>query len=131
MRLFAFGIFTVYSRVIKAIYLYVKHPYTCAQPIPSYNILKVQSTHILKTMFNGSMVSEWFNLKGHTVIATAKLTSFSFLLKNEDAYFRERKRIFQRTKTQKNENAKKRKRIKTNTQKNASLLGHFTKACRL
>ena len=47
-----------------------------------------------------------------TVLATAKLTSFSFLLKNEDAYFRERKRIFQRTKTHisENEDAKKRKR---------------------
>ena len=70
-----------------------------------------------------------------TVLATAKLTSFSFVLKNEDAYFRERKRIFQRTKThisenedakktktQKNENAKnakkKRKRKKTKTHKN-------------
>ena len=29
-----------------------------------------------------------------TVLATAKLTLFSFLLKNEDAYFREQKRIF-------------------------------------
>ena len=50
-----------------------------------------------------------------TVLATAKLTSFSFLLKNEDAYFRERKRIFQRTKTHisENEDAK-----KTKTQKN-------------
>ena len=65
-----------------------------------------------------------------TVLATAKLTSFSFLLKNEDAYFRERKRIFQRTKTHssENEDAKKRKtqkkkrkrkkRKKTQTQKN-------------
>ena len=48
-----------------------------------------------------------------TVLATAKLTSFSFLLKNEDAYFRERKRIFQRTKTQK----KRKRKKKTKTQK--------------
>ena len=58
---------------------------------------------------------------------------------NENAYFRERRRIFQRTKTKKktktrkNENAKnanakkKRRRIKTKTQKNASLLGHYAK----
>ena len=39
---------------------------------------------------------------------------------NEDAYFRDRKRIFQRTKTHKNENAKKNesaKNEKTQTQK--------------
>ena len=50
-----------------------------------------------------------------TVLATAKLTSFSFLLKNEDAYFREQKRIFQRTKTQKKQKSKKKhKRKKKN-----------------
>ena len=73
-----------------------------------------------------------FQLYSFTVLATAKLTSFSFLLKNEDASFRERRRIFQRTKTQKNQtqkkkrkrkktqkyaNAKNRRRIKTKTRK--------------
>ena len=42
-----------------------------------------------------------------TVLATAKFTSFLFLLKNEDAYFRERRRIFQRTKAHKTKDAKK------------------------
>ena len=60
----------------------------------------------------------------YTILTTAKLTSFSFLLKNEDAYFRERKRIFQRTKTHisENENAKnkrKRKKKKRKRKKNA------------
>ena len=49
----------------------------------------------------------------HTELATAKLTSFSFLLKNGDAYFKERRCIFQRTKMQ-----KKRRRKKTKTQTN-------------
>ena len=75
-----------------------------------------------------------------TVLATAKLTSFSFLLKNADAYFRERKRIFQRTKTHisENENAKKkktqkkpktqkkRKRKKTKTHKNEDAKEHIS-----
>ena len=37
-------------------------------------------------------------------LAIAKFTSFSFLLKNENANFRERRRIFQRTKTHISEN---------------------------
>ena len=49
-----------------------------------------------------------------TVLATAKLTSFSFLLKNEDAYFKNQKRIFQRKKTQKIKNAKKTQAQKKN-----------------
>ena len=78
-----------------------------------------------------SVLKKGFTDCVNTVLATAKLTSFSFLVKNEDAYFRERKRIFQRTKThisenenakkrkrKKNENAKKRKRKKTKTHKN-------------
>ena len=35
MRLLAFGNITVYSHVIKTIYLYVKNPYSCVQPVPS------------------------------------------------------------------------------------------------
>ena len=54
-----------------------------------------------------------------TVLATAKLTSFSFLLKNEDAYFRERKRIFQRTKTHISENEDAKKKTKTHKNENA------------
>ena len=48
----------------------------------------------------------------YIVLATAKLTSFSFLPKNEDAYCRERRRIFQRTKKQKNEDAKRKRKKK-------------------
>ena len=87
----------------------------------------------------------WCVLSFHrlTVLATAKFISFLFLLKNEDAYFRERRRIFQRTKTHKNEDAKKTKktqknanaekrgRIKTKTQKNATLLGHYTESLKI
>ena len=49
-------------------------------------------------------------LYGNTVLATANLTSFSFLLKNEDAYFRERRR-------KKNENAKKKRKRKKRKKK--------------
>ena len=75
-------------------------------------------------------------MEAPTILATAKFTSFSFLLRNKDAYFRERGRNIHRTKTHKNEEAKKenakknrenakkkkqqQRRIKTKTQKNAS-----------
>ena len=53
-----------------------------------------------------------------TVLATAKLSSFPFLLKNEDAYFGEQRRIFQRTKTHKNEDATKKCKKAKNRKKN-------------
>ena len=60
-----------------------------------------------------------FTKEMYTVLATAKLTSFSFLLKNEDAFLRERKRIFQKTKTyiSENEDAKKNEKAKQNNKK--------------
>ena len=62
----------------------------------------------------------------YTALATAKLTSFSFfcwrtkthISESENAYFRERRRIFQRTKTQnKNKNAKKKQKKKKKNRK--------------
>ena len=85
----------------------------------TFNIIYI--FRLLKYFFNCFLkILGWF---WFTVLATAKLTSFSFLLKDEDAYFRERKRIFQRTKTHISENkdAKKNKNAKkTKTQKNAN-----------
>ena len=66
----------------------------------------------------------------YTVLATAKLISFSFLLKNEDAYFRER-RHKKNENAKKNANAKKTKTHKNEDAKNAYLCGHYTKACKL
>ena len=102
-------------------------------------MIQEQLPNLLVNQFVIFLNFEIDNLNISTVLATAKLTSFSFLLKNEDAYLRERKRIFQKTKThisdnedaKKTKTQKKRKRKKTKTQKNASLLGHYTKACRL
>ena len=82
----------------------------------------------------------------YTVFATAKLTSFSFfaeerrrifqrtkthISENEDAYFRERRRKKRKRKKKRKRQKKTQTQKKTKTQKNASLLGHYTKACRL
>ena len=56
-------------------------------------------------------------LKPHTVLATAKFTPFTFLLKNEDAYFKERRRIKTKTQQKKKENAKKKRKRKKKNQK--------------
>ena len=70
--------------------------------------------------------------KTYTVLATAKCTLLSFLLKNEDAYFRERKRIFQRTKTQKEiENAKITKTHKNEDAKERISIGSLFKSLQI
>ena len=56
MSLHAFGIITVYSYVIKTIYLYVKNPYTCIQRLHSYITCGKLWSHVHRTIGRRSNV---------------------------------------------------------------------------
>ena len=55
-RLLAFGFITIYSHVIKTIYMYVKNPYTCVQPVPSTYRMEIYGRTSIERSLDGRMI---------------------------------------------------------------------------